>query len=343
MIYRKPRVDEWEKYDSLSEHPLQSKAWGDFRESTEVDVIRLVGFDQDKMVSQMQLTFHPIPKIGMKVGYYPKGKWPDEIQLKTLIELGKQNRVIFIKLEPNVSSPPLAREKVEEFRKYLLDNGCQLGRAMFTPYSFILDISKSEEDLLKLMKSKTRYNIRVAQKHGVTVVEDSTDAGFEDYLKLLALTTKRQKFYSHDEKYHRGMWKHMKEAGIARVLKGIYQDKVIVAWVIFIYKDKLYYPYGSSSRDHRKVMASNLMMWETMRFGKRHNCKSFDMWGSLGPDPDKDDPWYGFHKFKKGYGGDLAEFAGSYDLVVDPQRYKLYRKLDRWRWKYLRFRSSLPF
>ena len=44
---------------------------------------------------------------------------------------------------------------------------------------------------------------------------------------------------------------------------------------------------------------------EVIRFGKAQNCKMFDMWGSLGPEPDKNDPWYGFHRFKKGYGGEL--------------------------------------
>lgn len=89
MIYRKPRLDEEEAYEKLVLHPLQSKAWGDFRESTGVLVERLIGFDENSMVSQMQVTFHPIPKLPYMVGYYPKGRWPDEVQLGALTELGE--------------------------------------------------------------------------------------------------------------------------------------------------------------------------------------------------------------------------------------------------------------
>jgi lipid II:glycine glycyltransferase (peptidoglycan interpeptide bridge formation enzyme) len=65
-------------------------------------------------------------------------------------------------------------------------------------------------------------------------------------------------------------------------------------------------------------------MWEAIRFGKKKGARLFDMWGSLGPDPDPKDPWYGFHRFKEGYGPTLVEFVGSYDLVVNPILYYLY-------------------
>ena len=135
----------------------------------------------------------------------------------------------------------------------------------------------------------------------------------------------------------------MRKAGIARLLKATYQNKTLVTWILFAYKDRLFYPYGASSRENREVMASNLMMWEAILYGKKQNLKWFDLWGALGPNPDSKDPWYGFHSFKEGYGGELAEFAGSYDLVVNPPLYKLYRVADRWRWRLLRLKSKIPF
>jgi lipid II:glycine glycyltransferase (peptidoglycan interpeptide bridge formation enzyme) len=343
MIYRKPRSDEWSQYELLTQHPLQSKAWGDFRESTGLETVQLVGFNDRKMQSQIQLTLHPIPGFNTKIGYCPKGIFPDVIQLNTLRELGEQLGLLFIKLEPDTSSPPFGQDEIGGFQKFLEENGCQLGRAMFTPYSFIIDLRQTEEELLAKMKPKTRYNIRIAQKHEVQVIEDSTDEGFQDYLSLLKVTTKRQKFYAHDEEYQLKMWKMMQGAGIAKVLKATYQGKVIACYILFLYKNKLYYPYGASSRENNEVMGSNLLMWEAMKYGKANGCEWFDMWGALGPDPDPKDPWYGFHKFKEGYGGDLVSFVGSYDLVIDPQRYKLFRLVDSWRWRWLRLRASLPF
>lgn len=343
MIYRRPRVDEFDAFEALAQYPLQSTAWGNFREDTDIDVTRLVGFDDAKMVSQMQVFIHPVPKLPFSIGNYSKGEMPSEIMLKALYELGQEKKAIFIKLEPNISAPPYSGEELLKLKEFLLDHGCEVGRAFFTPYTFILDLTQTEEQILDNMKPKTRYNIKIAEKHDVKIIEDSTNEGFEDYLKLLKETTQRQQFYAHSEEYQRKMWQHMRGAGIAKVVKAVYRDEVIVAWVLFHYKDTLYYPYGASGRKHRKVMASNLMMWEVIKLGKQLGAAKFDMWGCLGPKPDETHPWYGFHRFKEGFGGVLTEYVGSFDLIIDPNLYKLYRIADRWRWKLLNFKRKLPF
>ena len=84
-------------------------------------------------------------------------------------------------------------------------------------------------------------------------------------------------------------------------------------------------------------MASNLMMWEAIKFGKKLGLKKFDMWGAIGPNPSKNDPWYGFHRFKEGYNPILTEFTGSYDLVINPLLYSVYKVIDKSRWYYLKF------
>ena len=71
---------------------------------------------------------------------------------------------------------------------------------------------------------------------------------------------------------------------------------------------------------------------------KRAGCQRFDFWGSLGPEPDIKDPWYGFHRFKEGYGGELVEFVGTWDLVINPLLYSAYKIVDRIRWRILRLK-----
>jgi len=126
-----------------------------------------------------------------------------------------------------------------------------------------------------------------------------------------------------------------------RVFTAVYEEKVLVSWIMFVFNGVLYYPYGASRSIHRDVMASNLMMWEMIRFGKQQGCKSFDMWGSLGPEPNEKDPWFGFHRFKKGFGGELVEFLGTYDLVTNPPLYPIYRIVEDLRWKALRLKARL--
>jgi len=88
-------------------------------------------------------------------------------------------------------------------------------------------------------------------------------------------------------------------------------------------------------------MSNNLIMWEVIRFGKKKDCVLFDMWGSLGPEPDKKDSWYGFHRFKEGYGAKVVEFVGSWDLVIKPVLYWGYRGGNKLRWGVLRLKKKL--
>jgi lipid II:glycine glycyltransferase (peptidoglycan interpeptide bridge formation enzyme) len=194
------------------------------------------------------------------------------------------------------------------------------------------------------MHPKTRYNIKVALRHKIEITQDNSDEAFETYLKLTKETTRRQEFYAHDEQYHRLMWQTLKATSetsrlTAHLFLAKYKGQTLAAWILFTYKDTLYYPYGASSTSHRETMASNLLMWETIKFGRKLGLKKFDMWGALGPNPDKNDPWFGFHKFKQGYGPKLVEFIGSFDLVIYPMLYEIYKILDKIRWAMLKLKK----
>ena len=340
-------------------HPLQSFEWGEFRKKTGVKVIRGENF---------QLTIHKIPHLPWSVGYLPKGNLPTKEMILDLKKIGKENNCIFIQLEPNISiftsqeSLRNTSEVADSPSEALAKRGWTPRRwknlnlrpsfhPLFTKYTFQLDLTKSEEELLKKMHSKTRYNIRVAEKHGVKIVEDNSDKAFAEYLKLTEETTKRQKFYAHTQEYHKLMWQALKIVNhkssiingdqlTAHLLLAKYKKEILAAWILFTFKNTLYYPYGASSDKHRETMASNLMMWEAIKLGKKLGLKKFDMWGALGSDPDPKDLWYGFHKFKQGYGAELIEFIGSYDLVINPILYNLYKLADKIRWAILKSRNA---
>lgn len=320
-------------FNARALHPLQAWEWGEFRKDTGVKVERYGVIDENgKVAEPIQVTIHRIPKTPWTVGYMPKGYFPTQAQVEILREIGKRHNSIFIKVEPKV----LASEIKDSDRKLLKASGFVSGRPLFTKYNFVLDIDKPEEELLSNMKSKTRYNLRLAERKGVRVEIDNSTETFEEYLKLTKETTERQGFYAHTEKYHRQMWNCLRTSGIAHLVRAVYQGKILTTWVLFTFNNTLYYPYGASSREHREVMASNLVMWEAIRFGKDQGCKQFDLWGALGPDPDEKDPWYGFHRFKEGYGAEHIEFMGTYDLVIQPLLYWPYRAAESIRWAILR-------
>lgn len=320
-------------YENLTQHPLQSWKWGEFRRDTGVEVVRIGEFKNNNLIAGYQVTFHSIPHLPFQIGYLPKGPLPTLSMVKALTHIGLKRNAIFIQLEPNVN-------KETTDIKLLLSNKLRTSaRPLFTKYTFHIDLTKSEDELKKQMSSKTRYNIRLSQKHEVTVQEENTQQAFNRYLELTTETTKRQRFYSHSEAYHRTMWHILHPAKIAHLLTARYKGKILTTWIVFLYKDVLYYPYGASTTEHKDVMASNLMMWEAMRWGKRQGAKIFDLWGTPGPDPKPTDSYYGFHKFKLGYGPKLVEFAGSYDLILKPFHYQLYMVADKLRWFFLKHKS----
>ena len=351
MTYQTITDQEKTSYDKTVSHPLQAFEWGEFRKKTGIGVVREAIVNNKNLSSGFQLTIHKIPHLPWNIGYLPKGNLPDETLIEELKRVGKENRCIFIQLEPDVIDIENLKLKIENL-------GLRpSAHPLFTKYTFTLALTKSEDELLKNMHPKTRYNIKVAKKHGVKVSEDNSDKAFEQYLRLTEETTKRQGFYAHSKRYHELMWETLKaESGkgkaksdnnelSAHLLIAQYKPSPLtlhpislVAWIVFVFKDTLYYPYGASSNEHRETMASTLMMWEAIKFGKRLGLTNFDMWGALSQNPDPSDPWAGFHRFKQGFGAQHTEFVGSYDLVLNRGLYFLYVISDKIRWAFLKLK-----
>lgn len=303
-----------EEFNKVATHPLQTWEWGEFRQKWGNEVVRF---------SFGQITVHKIPGINFKIGIFEKGPAPTIEMLSTLKKYAQENKVLFIRLEPNIETD----NKIVELLK---NNGCVPGRRIFTPSTFVIDLTPSEEDLLKSFTPKTRYNIRVAQKHGVEVIEDNSNEAFEKYLELTRETAKRQGFYAHNEKYHRLMWQTLHtepvargEEPLARLQIAKYQGHIITTWILFSFGDHLYYPYGASTDKFKQVMANNLMLWEAVQRGKSLNLKLFDLWGR--------ETGKGFTKFKEGYNPQVVTFIGTWDLIASPWYY-LYRILESIRW-----------
>jgi len=328
------------EYNRLVTHPLQSFEWGEFRKEEGIKIVRIGFYDENKLKSGFTLSIHPIPKTKWNIGYLPKGTFPNKELLKILKETGKKYNCIFIQLEPNEIHS-------QENDKILLDLGLKkAAHPLFTKYTFILDLSKSEDELMASLHPKTRYNIRVAQKHNVIISEKNTTESFQKYLEITNETTKRQGFFAHTDEYHRLQWQVLSHTSkipynelSSHLLVATYNKKILVTWVLFVFKDSLYYPYGASSNEHRETMASTLMMWESIKFGKRLGLKKFDMWGALGPEPDEHDSWYGFHRFKQGFRPQPVEFVGSYDLILNKPLYFIYKISDKFRWVLLKLKK----
>ncbi len=336
------KITQKAQYNKLVTHVIQSWEWGEFRKSLGIPLLRYGIYHNDKLSKAFQLTLHKIPFTNKFVGYLPKGPVPDKELAETLQKIGKEHNCAFIKIEPDVISSVIASEAKQSSNEIATSpsaprNGDTLisktfissPKPLFTKYNFVVNLTQTEDQLLKAMHPKTRYNIRIAQKHGVKVEERTDDEAFEIYLKLYFETTQRQGYHGHNTHYHRQAWNTLKDNGMARLLIASYENQPLTAWMLLNFKNTLYYPYGGSSKIHPEVMANNLIAWEAIKLGKKLELKNFDMWGALGPDANPKDPWFGFHKFKQGYGGKLVEYIGTYDLVFNWPIYLTFTAIDK--------------
>jgi len=301
--------------NELALHPMQTWEWGEARKQMGVKVEKM---SEDSAI--FQFTIHPIPYSPYSVGYLPRSVKPTESVLKKLFEFGKDKNLILIKLEPYIPFD-------SDFRLSTLD--FQLVKSphpLFPEWTQTLDLTPTEDDLLKNMKSKTRYNIKLAEKKGVVIKEMSTDEGYLLFENLYFETCKRQKYHGHTRAYHKAMWNSL-QGTQTHILIAFLEKTPLAAYELLYFKKGFYYLYGGSSLLHKNVMAPNLLMWEAIKLGKHLGAETFDMWGSLPPSYSDSHPWAGFTRFKEGYGTKYAHLSASYDLIINPTLYNIYNAI----------------
>lgn len=214
---------------------------------------------------------------------------------------------------------------------------------------FVIDISKTEDQLLSEMKSKTRYNIRLAEKKGVEVREFSKKADkekyVEEFLKLNRETAKRDGFVSHSDGYYRKMVETLPEDMISLYVAE-HEGKAIAANLVIFFGDTATYAHGASSNEHRDVMAPYLLQWRQIQDAKERGCKYYDFGGvkmvkcsdltpalSLEKRGSKGEvnSWEGITRFKLGFSTTVEPivFPGSYDIIINSRKYSIYKGLQR--------------
>lgn len=313
----------------MSKHIVQSPEWGDFKSSYGTPAIR---------VGEIQYTKHNIPGSPFYMAYCAKVD-PFSINFEKVEESLKSNSCIAINFDvPNITTDsPKASEALK-----ILQGKCEKSpRDTFAKHNIILDISESEEAILNTMHKKCRYNIKYAQRNGVTVKIGDKREDFEIFYSLLEETAARERYYIHPKHYYQKIWESMNPKGMCHILIASKDSTALGSWMLFTYEEVLYYPYGGSSEKYRNLFGSNLIGWEAIRLGKKHGCKVFDMWGACEDMNDTSDPWWGFSNFKIKFGGEHVHYIDSYDLVVNKPMYKIFSMANKVRWELLTLKKSL--
>ena len=185
------------------------------------------------------------------------------------------------------------------------------------------DLAMDEEAMLAGMKSKTRYNIRLAGRRGVDV-QPSDD--FETFYDLYLDTSIRDGFLIRPQDYYLAVMERMKNNGLGQLLLADVDGEVVSGVFLFRFGPTAWYFYGASSDQHRRDMPAYLLQWEAMRWAKAHGCTTYDWWGA--PDElDEDDRMWGVYRFKQGFGGQFTRWIGAWDFAPRPRLYRYYTQI----------------
>jgi len=188
--------------------------------------------------------------------------------------------------------------------------------------TLLLDLAKSEEELLAEMHQKTRYNIRLAEKKGLKIelISDKQKAG-EIFSKLISKTSKRDNFSAHSQEYY----VKMLSLDNFNLWIAKHEQDVLAANIVVSFGDTVTYLHGASANQKRNLMAPHLLQWEQIKWAKEQGYKIYDFWGIS----DSKSSWAGFTRFKKGFGGQEKKLPGTFDLVYNQKIYSLYKILKR--------------
>lgn len=301
-------------------HFLQSPIWAQIRE--------LQGWKHAD-IGGASLLIKPI------VGKWSMGYMP-QVDLSTLDyaklqQVALENQLTHIHLDPQnvVGEYEIPRSIRHQFR-------ISESEEIYYRHTTVLNLEISEDDLLSNMKPKTRYNLNLARKKGVSVTISDDDKDFEIFLKLFFDTVKRQNYFGRDEKYYQQIWNTLKPLGKVKIALSWYENKPLNAWMLFAHDGVIYYPYGGSSEENRDVMATYALVWGIVEWGKQNGFQWFDLWGTLGPNPVESSPQFGFHRFKVGFNGEMIEYLPAYHMVINVPMYYLFRIGNGLRWVFLR-------
>lgn len=317
-------------------HPLQSWSWGALKAEWgwSMHPYLLQAGDGAPLAALLVLK-RKLPRLPFSILYVPKGPafaYEDatiRARVLTFLErLARQERAIFIKIDPEVVAATGA-EEVESvplgqmWLDLLRDRGWRYSDDQIQfKHTVELDLDRPEEDLLAAMKSKTRYNIRLAGRKDV-VVRQASPAEFPAIAAIYAETARRDGFAIRPEAYYLDAWQRFHEAGRLIPLVAEFEGQLLAAVILVRGGGRTIYMYGASTDHERQRMPNYLLQWEAIRHARATGDQIYDFWGAPETFTEEDSLW-GVWRFKAGFNGRVVRFIGAWDFVARPFWYWVY-------------------
>ena len=296
---------------------LQFWDWGEFQKKFSKKIHRIVVKKKEKILLLAQIIQSNL--LIKSYLYIPYGPVFDKnissefrlqafnLFLKEIKSIARKEKSIFLRIEPTSSLPEVHDEFVflDSFKRV------QPQKTLF------LDLRKSEDELLKDLHNRTRYNIRLSKRKGIKL--KIVDEYLPEFYLLTKQTKKRQGFSSYSEEYYKELLNINSNNIKTKLFLAEYENKIIVASIIIFFGDKATFLHTGSNYEYRSTKASHFLRWETVLYAKEKGYNYFDFWGI------SEKKWPGVTYFKKGFGGIELEYVKGKDIVFENFWYNIYK------------------
>lgn len=347
MRVRQIDASERERFDAYISQAngdvLQSYEWGEVKAKTGWRPLRLVAEDGERIRAAITVLVRKVPLFDRTIFYAPRGPVIDfqdaeafDALIAELRRLARAQRAVFLKIDPDVPAGDRETASFLASRGFVSSSGEEKNFEGVQPrFVFRLPLDGSLDEIMARFSSKTRYNIRLAERRGVNARVGTRD-DLPAFYRLLEETAARDRFLIRSYDYFVDIWDNLVQRGLARLFVAEYEGEMIAGTLAFIMGNKAWYVYGASGNRHRNVMPNHLLQWTMINWAVGEGCTLYDFRGISG-DMNPDNPLYGLYRFKKGFGGEVTEFIGEFDLPFAPLFYRLwnvaepaYRRARAW-------------
>lgn len=333
---------EWDEF--VAGHPhgsiLQTTAWAMLKGRFGWTPQRVWLKKEGKLIAGAQMLVRSVAFGLVKMAYIPHGPlvdWQDEALVDVLLNqidlAAYRSRAGIVKMEPLVWQDEIGAERWAAL--------CQKHDLLAEtdtiqpPRTMLLDLRPQSDDILASFKQKTRYNIRLAAKKGVTVREGAAQ-DLPAFNQMMRTTGQRNEFGVHAPEYYRDAY-DLFPASQRTLLLAEYEGKPLAGAMIFTLGPMATFLFGGSSNEERERMPAYAIQWAAIEWAKAQGCHWYDLWGLPDADPDeleaqfesREDGLWGVYRFKRGFGGQIRRTVGPVDRVYN----RLVQRLYQWRRK----------
>jgi lipid II:glycine glycyltransferase (peptidoglycan interpeptide bridge formation enzyme) len=313
---------------------MQGYEWGRFKVATGSWKVQRVGVEQNgEIIAGAQLLFRTLPFVPLTIAYLSKGPVVDlsDRQSTTMLwqaihQAAQAQQAIFLMIEPNFPDN-------DQFRAHLHQQGFHESHHTNHPHStIIVNLTPDEDTLMKNMRKKTRQLIRKATRNGIEIIEGDHH-NLAEFHHVLQTTAELKDISGHNLEFYQQAWQTYQPINAVKLFIAKHEQQTVAAKMVFRFGNRTMHLWGGTTRQGRALNASYLIQWESIKWAKQQGCHYSDLWGipdevgqmlKQGQDVPKDehDGLWGVYSFKRGFGGEVESYIGTYDYIYKPAIYR---------------------